>query len=464
MGNIHTTENVAKDIRNTRTELKHYNQIFTACFQNNDIYDKKWKKDYKEVVGLIDDLEQLNISNSNEMNFSKIKQDKKILLLRWQETKIRYEIYRQKIANNRNNDDYKDESIPNNSMELELNESNKVPQMKTDNDDISAINDDDNKDEMENDVEWDSNNSSNKSNIDKMENDDPLSQNDAPNSESESQERSFTISKICIALGRYYTSLHCEYNDEFSAWCTINGFYDDDVREELEVQDVNECMLLDFDQEFPFEREPKSNKVKQILIFEILTKCYNNPQIIFEPKQNNDDDDDDDDDDNKYENTQDDELYNEIKNLQITTDNNNNSNHPDKAKQKYGLVIFQEYKHLNREELQEKLGVLVEEFGKPFRCPIKKCNLTYSQKSDVHSHMKNKHSNKRKKFLEYKATSPKEYLNSIQQNIHTRIGCIRRIIKKINNPEKIKNNNKKSNEKMKNDPVRYRQKKDNFKK
>eukprot|EP01084_Bolivina_argentea_P081845 148193_1 len=84
------------------------------------------------------------------------------------------------------------------------------------------------------------------------------------------------IDDICEALSRYYKSLDKPYDKLFSTYCEDNGL--DDVAEELK-QPPEDCLLVDFDENFPFEKEPR-NKARAI--FDMIRKCTNRPNITFD--------------------------------------------------------------------------------------------------------------------------------------------------------------------------------------
>eukprot|EP01084_Bolivina_argentea_P183223 316204_1 len=93
------------------------------------------------------------------------------------------------------------------------------------------------------------------------------------------------LKQIDDALGRYYARLHKDgyFNDhgegKFLEYCEANGFDNDDVISEEIHQDVEENMLLDFDENFPFpENQQPENKSQQI--WNILKKCHDNPNAF----------------------------------------------------------------------------------------------------------------------------------------------------------------------------------------
>ncbi len=87
----------------------------------------------------------------------------------------------------------------------------------------------------------------------------------------------YWIDKICGALSRYYQSLGKQYDKIFSNWCDDNGMDDETVSEELTVQPAD-CLLVDFDDNFPFQKPPTD---KAQAIFDIIRKCKDNPNISF---------------------------------------------------------------------------------------------------------------------------------------------------------------------------------------
>eukprot|EP01084_Bolivina_argentea_P077545 140679_1 len=74
--------------------------------------------------------------------------------------------------------------------------------------------------------------------------------------------------QINIGLSRYYKSLGKEYNNNFLAYCVENGFADDSLVDEFEEEDPQDCMLAQFDSNFPFKSEIIGNKQKSAKIVE----------------------------------------------------------------------------------------------------------------------------------------------------------------------------------------------------
>eukprot|EP01084_Bolivina_argentea_P292504 502867_1 len=90
------------------------------------------------------------------------------------------------------------------------------------------------------------------------------------------------VEQICAAIGRYYLSLDKEYNGQFSSFCDENALDDDTLQEELQ-QTPEDCLLVDFDEEFPFEKPLDENDQAKI-IFDLIVKCWEDPQCKFIPK------------------------------------------------------------------------------------------------------------------------------------------------------------------------------------
>eukprot|EP01084_Bolivina_argentea_P250778 420334_1 len=89
------------------------------------------------------------------------------------------------------------------------------------------------------------------------------------------------IQQIDSGLSRYYKQHGREYNINvdgkglFSIFCDANGFDDDGVVGELGVKNINDCIVLDFDEAFPYPENTKP-KNKNKAIFNIIKKCSEN--------------------------------------------------------------------------------------------------------------------------------------------------------------------------------------------
>eukprot|EP01084_Bolivina_argentea_P263713 446437_1 len=93
------------------------------------------------------------------------------------------------------------------------------------------------------------------------------------------------INQIDQGLSRYYAHRKHSYadddgNNKFIAFCEANGFDDNDINEEL-VSDADECMILDFDENFPFPEDIKPQE-KNKFVFDILVLCFRNPKAFTE--------------------------------------------------------------------------------------------------------------------------------------------------------------------------------------
>eukprot|EP01083_Nonionella_stella_P102311 290959_1 len=88
--------------------------------------------------------------------------------------------------------------------------------------------------------------------------------------------------RTCAAIRRYYTSLSEEYDDLFSTYCEENGLDDEaDLRDEIQ-NDPADCLLVDFDDDFPFKQQPTDEHSRQRYIHNIIRKCMDNPNITFQ--------------------------------------------------------------------------------------------------------------------------------------------------------------------------------------
>eukprot|EP01083_Nonionella_stella_P019174 53300_1 len=85
---------------------------------------------------------------------------------------------------------------------------------------------------------------------------------------------------ICQAIGRYYNDLGKPYDVLFSSYCVENGLEDEDaIKEEME-QDVSDCILVEFDAEFPL-KEKMTDKARAQFIYNLIHQCMKNPNIQF---------------------------------------------------------------------------------------------------------------------------------------------------------------------------------------
>eukprot|EP01084_Bolivina_argentea_P058377 106623_1 len=86
------------------------------------------------------------------------------------------------------------------------------------------------------------------------------------------------IEKIDTVLERYYKTLKKEYDHLFLNYCDENGLDEEALNDEFE-QNPDDSILIDFDEDFPFIKQPTNIPEA---IFDILLKCRYNPDISFE--------------------------------------------------------------------------------------------------------------------------------------------------------------------------------------
>eukprot|EP01083_Nonionella_stella_P026432 72758_1 len=91
----------------------------------------------------------------------------------------------------------------------------------------------------------------------------------------------FDLQSICNAIGRYYASLDKEYDALFSTYCEDNGFNEEeDLLDEMD-NTPDDCMLTEFDYDFPFRNQPDNDKEREQLIHTLITICVRNPDVRF---------------------------------------------------------------------------------------------------------------------------------------------------------------------------------------
>eukprot|EP01084_Bolivina_argentea_P121456 215224_1 len=87
-----------------------------------------------------------------------------------------------------------------------------------------------------------------------------------------------SIDQICKSMATYYASQGAAYDALFSNYCEENGLEDDTLDEEFDV-DPSDCYLIDFDENFPYNRDKVDDLAK--FIYNLLRKCQENPGISF---------------------------------------------------------------------------------------------------------------------------------------------------------------------------------------
>eukprot|EP01083_Nonionella_stella_P076459 208353_1 len=91
--------------------------------------------------------------------------------------------------------------------------------------------------------------------------------------------------KTCTAIGRYYAALGRPYNSLFSEYCEECGIEEDDVFQEEMDESFEDCLLVEFDEDFPFAREPHDDRTRIEFIYLLIKKCMSNPDITFSKLQ-----------------------------------------------------------------------------------------------------------------------------------------------------------------------------------
>eukprot|EP01083_Nonionella_stella_P168008 566068_1 len=86
------------------------------------------------------------------------------------------------------------------------------------------------------------------------------------------------IERTCAAIGRYYGSLGKPYDDLFSTFCNENGIDDEDAFHEEMENEPNDCILVDFDDNFPFKKPPKD---KAEFKYNLIKRCIADLDISF---------------------------------------------------------------------------------------------------------------------------------------------------------------------------------------
>eukprot|EP01083_Nonionella_stella_P019173 53299_1 len=82
------------------------------------------------------------------------------------------------------------------------------------------------------------------------------------------------------SVGTYYKDLGKPYDALFSSYCEGNGLEDEDaIKEEME-HNVSNCILLEFDAEFPL-KEKMTDKARAQFIYNLIHQCMKNPNIQF---------------------------------------------------------------------------------------------------------------------------------------------------------------------------------------
>jgi len=95
-----------------------------------------------------------------------------------------------------------------------------------------------------------------------------------------------TVEKLCQSLHRYYESqgkgadyVNADGKGKFTVWCEDNGMTDDDLEENF--QSIDDCLFLDFDEDFPLPaaKQNADEDARKQFIFEILIQCNDGAQF-----------------------------------------------------------------------------------------------------------------------------------------------------------------------------------------
>ena len=95
-----------------------------------------------------------------------------------------------------------------------------------------------------------------------------------------------TLDELEKGLQRYYQLMGAEYDEGngLKAYCEENGF--EDMKEELIDNEVDDCMLLEFDENIPFKKKYDNEEDKKKAIYALLQKIYANPNCDFNEESN----------------------------------------------------------------------------------------------------------------------------------------------------------------------------------
>eukprot|EP01084_Bolivina_argentea_P079569 144318_1 len=93
-----------------------------------------------------------------------------------------------------------------------------------------------------------------------------------------------SIDLIDQRLAKYYKKKgRNDYYDDgvgkFKQYCVENGFEDDGLEEEMDQEDAEDCMFVEFDDNFPFKTQPSDEKEQKTIILSIIKKCYNGESL-----------------------------------------------------------------------------------------------------------------------------------------------------------------------------------------
>lgn len=90
------------------------------------------------------------------------------------------------------------------------------------------------------------------------------------------------VDQINNKLQNYYQSLHCHYSNQFKQFCQEQAIDDEMIKDDLQSSSNVDCLLIDFDDDFPFNKQyaSLSSKKQKEYIYQILQQCLNEKSTI----------------------------------------------------------------------------------------------------------------------------------------------------------------------------------------
>merc|ERR1719361_2488849 len=94
------------------------------------------------------------------------------------------------------------------------------------------------------------------------------------------------MKQVNDGLERYYRHKGVNYKDEdgegkFEKWCEENGYDTDMIQEELDAG-YDECIFIEFDEEFPLTQPDNEENKKRMQIIKIIEYCWDNDAAFVE--------------------------------------------------------------------------------------------------------------------------------------------------------------------------------------
>ena len=88
-----------------------------------------------------------------------------------------------------------------------------------------------------------------------------------------------TIQTVDAALARYYKWLNKEYDHLFQTYCDDNSIDEDMIATELNTEPL-ESLLVDFDEDFPFQHPLENEEEGKVFIHNLIKKIWQYPALI----------------------------------------------------------------------------------------------------------------------------------------------------------------------------------------